>query len=413
VEQAEELLRQLGAAGPAAREMARYPLHPRLARLVMEARRRGVAEDGCTVAAVLSAGERLPGRPDHATRSDLLVLMEAQWEPRTAQMVRQVRRMVAPPKQKRRDEDALLMSVLAAFPDRVARRRQGGELQLAAGGPARLAEQSTVTEAEFLVAVEAEDRRDQKTPLVRIASGVEPEWLLDLFPERVRETAAVDWNRAAERVECVSALMFDQIAIEERRGAPDPEAAAALLAEKALEAGVGRFADAEQLEEFLGRLRFAADRGGGRAEDLPQAAMRALCAGLKSFAELEAAGRDGGLRRAMERQMTPEARRALDEIAPERIRLTGGRQVKVHYDAGQAPWIASRLQDFFGMCETPAVARGEVPVVVRLLAPNQRPVQMTTDLAGFWERLYPQLRRELGRRYPKHKWPENPLKGAG
>jgi ATP-dependent helicase HrpB len=81
----------------------------------------------------------------------------------------------------------------------------------------------------------------------------------------------------------------------------------------------------------------------------------------------------------------------------------------VHYEPGQPPWIESRLQDFFGMRQTPAVARGAVPVVVRLLAPNNRPVQMTTDLAGFWERLYPQLRRELGRRYPKHKWPEEPM----
>ena len=104
------------------------------------------------------------------------------------------------------------------------------------------------------------------------------------------------------------------------------------------------------------------------------------------------------------------ARRLLDEVAPGRIRLPGGRQVRVHYEPDQPPWIASRMQDFFGMRETPAVARGAVPVVVRLLAPNQRPVQMTSDLAGFWQRLYPQVRKELSRRYPKHAWPENPLK---
>ena len=79
--------------------------------------------------------------------------------------------------------------------------------------------------------------------------------------------------------------------------------------------------------------------------------------------------------------------------------------MRVHYEANQPPWIASRLQDFFGMRETPAVARGAVPLVVRLLAPNQRPVQVTSDLAGFWERLYPQVRKELSRRYPKHDWP--------
>jgi ATP-dependent helicase HrpB len=108
--------------------------------------------------------------------------------------------------------------------------------------------------------------------------------------------------------------------------------------------------------------------------------------------------------------MTPQARRLLDELAPERIRLPGGRAVPVHYEAGQPPWIASRLQDFFGMRETPAVARGAVPVTVRLLAPSQRPVQVTSDLAGFWRRLYPQVRKELARRYPRHAWPEDPCR---
>ena len=409
VEHATELLSQLGASGARAREMARYPLHPRLSRLLVEARRRGVAEDGCTVAALLSAGERLPARQDHATRSDLLVLMESQWEPRTAQTVRQVRRMVDPPRQRGRDEEALLISVLAAFPDRVARRRQGSELQLAAGGPAQLAPSSTVTAEEFLIAVEAEDRRDQKVPLVRIASGIQPGWLLDLFPERVRETARVEWNRAGERVESVSSLLFDQIVIEESRGAADPEAAAALLAAKAMEAGLARFDHIEKVEAFLGRARFAAQHGAVPVPD-PEAALRTLAIGLKSFAELEAAA-GGAVVRTMEQQMAPAARRLLDEIAPERLKLPRGRSVVVNYQADQPPWIASRLQDFFGMRVTPAVARGAVPVVVRLLAPNQRPVQMTTDLAGFWQRLYPQIRKELSRRYPRHAWPEDPLAG--
>jgi ATP-dependent helicase HrpB len=407
VEHAASLLSQLGATGALAREMARYPLHPRLSRLVVEARRRGVAEDGCAVAALLSAGERLPARQEHATRSDLLVLLESHWEPRTAQTVRQVRRMVDPPRQRRRDEEALLMSVLAAFPDRVARRRQGAELQLAAGGPAQLAPSSTVTAEEFLVAVEAEDRREQKAPLVRIASGIQPAWLLDLFPERVCETVRVEWNRAAERVESISALLFDQIVIEESRGAADPEAAAALVAAKAMEVGLARFDDIEAIDAFLARVRFAAQHGPAPIPD-PEAALRTLAIGLKSFAELEAVAR-GAVVRALEQQLPGAARRLLDEIAPERIKLPRGRAVVVHYQPDQPPWIASRLQDFFGMRSTPAVARGAVPVVVRLLAPNQRPVQMTSDLAGFWQRLYPQVRKELSRRYPRHAWPEDPL----
>ena len=404
IDHAEDLLRQLGATGQIARDMARYPLHPRLSRLIVEACRRGVERDGCVVAGLLSAGERLPDRPSHATRSDLLVLAESEWSPRAAQVVRQ---LVARTSRSARNEDALLLSVLTAFPDRVARRRSGTELQLANGGAAQLAVNSTVTEGELMVAVEAEDRKDQKAPLVRLASAIEPEWLLDLFPDRLREVSELEWNRAGERVEAVSSLMFDQIAIETRRTTPEPEAAGAFLAHKAVEAGLDRFADRDELDAFLQRVSFAA-RHAALAPPDSEAALRTLAIGLKSFAELETATRDGGLIRALEHQLGPQGRRLLDEVAPARIRLARGREVKVHYEAGQPPWIASRLQDFFGMRQTPTIARGAVPLVVRLLAPSQRPVQTTTDLAGFWERLYPQLRKELSRRYPKHAWPEKP-----
>jgi ATP-dependent helicase HrpB len=102
----------------------------------------------------------------------------------------------------------------------------------------------------------------------------------------------------------------------------------------------------------------------------------------------------------------------MNRIAPERIRLPSGRHAKVQYAEGQPPWVASRLQDFFGMKETPRIAEGKVSLVVHLLAPNQRPVQMTQDLEGFWRRLYPSVRKELGRRYPRHAWPEDPFTPA-
>ena len=126
------------------------------------------------------------------------------------------------------------------------------------------------------------------------------------------------------------------------------------------------------------------------------AVLAEACYGLRKLSEVEKVA--GGLIATLERRLdtasaNEAAGRADDEGA---VR------------AGEPPWVASRLQDFFGMMESPRVGGGKVPLVVHLLAPNQRPVQMTTDLAGFWERLYPQLRRELGRRYPRHAWPENP-----
>jgi ATP-dependent helicase HrpB len=303
------------------------------------------------------------------------------------------------------------MAVLAAFPDRVARRRRGADLQLANGSPAQLAENSTVDRADLLVALDLERRPDRGAPLVRLASGIEPEWLLELFPERVRDVSKVEWNRQAERVEAYSALVYDDLPFEENRGGmPEPGQAAAMLAEQAWSAGIERFVDAEEWAALRARLDFAAAQGllPEVSEADLRAALESLSAWLRSFAELREALRGGAWVAAVLGRLGPGAARVLDETAPARLRLPGGRLAKVGYAAGQPPWVSSRLQDFFGMAETPRVARGKVAVVVHLLAPNQRPVQMTQDLAGFWERLYPQIRRELMRRYPRHAWPENP-----
>lgn len=414
---AEELLRRLGAVDNSGsltetgRAMTRYPLHPRLSRLVIEAGRRGARDEGCAAAALLSAGQRLPDQQE----ADVLALLETDWEPLTARIYEQLRRMRAGRVAAGVEEDALLKSVLVAFPDRVARRRRGEELLLASGGSAALPAESAVRGSDWMVAVDIEDRPERGLPLVRLASPIRPEWLLDLFPDRVVARESLGWNRTANRVEPASALLYDSLTIEESgSGSPNREGAAALLAEKAMEAGLNRFADASGVEEFLARLEFVSRHSSVTVlgEEDVRAALASLCKGLSSFADLEAAARSGGLMRALRRRLTAEEFRLLEELAPERVRLPSGRQARVHYPRGQAPWVASRLQDFFGLRETPRVAAGKVPLVVHLLAPNQRPVQTTIDLSGFWERLYPQVRRELSRRYPKHSWPEDPYRPA-
>ncbi len=231
-----------------------------------------------------------------------------------------------------------------------------------------------------------------------MTARIEPEWLLDLFPERVEERSSVIWNHITERVEKASALLYDKLVIEESRGAAGEAEAADLLARKALDVGIDRFVDKEALEDFLARLTFA----GFEPPDIPQA-LRDLCLGLQSFGDLRDAS--SKLLPLLEAKLNA---RLLHEVAPLSIRLRNGRQTKVHYEQGRPPWISSRLQDFFGMQESPRVGPDKTPLVIHLLAPNHRAVQTTTDLAGFWERLYPQVRRELMRRYPKHRWPERP-----
>ena len=328
------------------------------------------------------------------------------------------------------EETALLIAILAGYPDRVARRRDVAaqadaanvELLLAGGGAAVLAPESVVRRAEFLVAVEAEEQRGTGRAggrggrtRVRLASAIEPDWLLDLFPARVREQAELTWNAQAERVEGVSRLLYEQLVLTESRAAePRGEDAARVLAAAALAAGWRAFVEPEAVERLLARVAFMArtfpEAGFPMLdEDDVRASLAELCAGRRSFAELRAAARDGELIERLRQRLSPEQARLLNTMAPERVALASGRQVRVNYEPAQPPWIASRLQDFFRMREGPRVAGGRVALVLHLLAPSQRPVQVTTDLAGFWARHYAQVRRELARRYPRHAWPENPL----
>jgi ATP-dependent helicase HrpB len=390
VQSAEALLDRLGATEERAHQLARYPLHPRLSRILIAAMEHGVGEDGCIAAALLGSGAR-------SEKNDLLAAIDSDQDYRTRQQVEQLRRIARPARRTEHNDDALLLSVLAGFPDRVARRRAGNQVLLSTGGSAEVA--GDPPRYEFMVAVDAEDRKDKPLPLIRMTARIEPEWLIELFPNQVRDKSGVEWNRVGERVEAVSALLYDELVIQESRGAaPDAEAAAELLAQKALEAGIDRFVDRETLDEFVARVQFA----GFEPPDIPQA-LKDLCLGLRSFTELKNAAKN--LVALLEQTMIA---RRLEQIAPTRIRLPNGRQTKVHYEPGKPPWIASRLQDFFGMQETPRIGPEQTPVVVHLLAPNQRAVQTTSDLAGFWERLYPQVRRELMRRYPRHSWPERP-----
>jgi len=380
---------ETGVPGMAQR-LARYPLPPRLSRVLVEAMARGVGEDGCAAVALLASGVQF-------AKNDLLSAMELEQDYRTRQLIEQLRRIARPPRQIQHDDDALLISVLAGFSDRVARMRAGNQVLLSSGASAELSGESPGY--EFMVAVDAENRTDKPLPLIRMTSRIEPEWLIELFPDHVRDQSGVTWNRGAERVDAVSALRYDELVIQESRGAvPDAEAAAEMLALKAMESGVERFVDVPAFDDFLARVEFA----GFEPPDIPQA-IRDLCSGLRSFAELKNAAAE--LVSVLESKFVQPR---LGEIAPTRIRLQNGRQTKVHYERGKTPWIASRLQDFFGMSDTPRVGTQRTPVVVHLLAPNQRAVQTTSDLAGFWERLYPQVRRELMRRYPRHSWPERP-----
>jgi ATP-dependent helicase HrpB len=241
VESAELLLDRIGANGGMEQRLAQFPLSPRLSRILVEALDRGVGEDGCMAAAVLGLGAR-------SEKNDPLAAMDLPQDYRLRQHTEQLLRMARPPKQTRHDDEALLIAVLAGFPDRVARRRTSNQLLLSTGISAEVAGEPPPY--EFMLAIDAEDRQENPLPLIRMTARVEPEWLLDLFPDRIEERSSVVWNRITERVERVSALLYDKLVIEESRAAASETEAADLLARKVLEVGIDRFVERATLEHF-------------------------------------------------------------------------------------------------------------------------------------------------------------------
>jgi ATP-dependent RNA helicase HrpB len=406
-----------GAVTALGRRMLELPVHPRQARLLVEAEARGVADDAAVVAALVGERELTRKKEKVAGPSDLLADLDRF---RVAERVRlhpdrlrglgldvgaalavdrlrkQLRAALRPARRMPDSPEAdaaIGLCVLAGYPDRVARRRQPGgrELVLSSGGTATLSPDSVV-QSEWMVAVDAEERSGV---MVRAASAIEPDWLIELYADRLHESRTCVWG--AGRVEVVEKLAYDQLTLDEKRGpAPPSDEASRVLCEAARTRV--RFEDGT-----LERIAFA------RAQ-LPDAGLPALDADTALARLCEGRTR---LDELAEEQLLDlldgKQRRELAELAPPRVTLPGGRSVKVHYPAGQPPFIESRLQDFFGMARGPTVGRGRVPLTLHLLAPNQRAVQVTSDLAGFWERHYPAIRRELGRKYPRHAWPDNPL----
>jgi len=431
-----------GAITALGKRIAHVPLHPRQARVLLEAERLGVREDGAVVAALLGERDlRLEQRAafsggarsrDSATEpSDVTALLglyrEAEASGFSESILRSLEldsgktRAVARAAEKlapRRSggrargesqlsvteiDEALQRALLTGYPDRVARRGKGRALALAFGGTAELSEGSVVRDAPWLVGVDAE--LDRGKVVVRLASAIEPEWLIDLAPELIVEEDVVAWDSGAERVLSRSRMTWGGLVLSESEGAGGSMAASDALAKAAIEAGWRSFDPNETVSRWLARVRFVGEHDASvvaPTEEDVHRALRGMAEGLTSFRELRAAG----LFQAVEGLVPAGVASRLRALAPERIQLPGGRSLEVHYEPGKPPWAESRLQDFFGMADTPRL--GTVPLVLHLLAPNARAVQVTTDLAGFWTRHYPAIRKELGRKYPRHSWPEDP-----
>lgn len=367
------------------RRMHRLALPPRLARIVLE----GGADRRVIRAAAMLADRYRPSGASANTTSDLFSALDrwADAPPSIRAASKQVEAKLA-----RQDtsgtttpDDAdFLRAVLSGYPDRVAQRRSpdSDRFILATGAGAMLGRESGVRDATYLVALEVQApiRADDPESRIRVASRVEPEWLVPTH-STVEHTLDDGGTVRARSVE-----WYDAIRLTERPVAADPERAAELLAD-AWCGGPRSDADVQ----LLRRLQFT-----GITLDI-DAAVRAALRGAHSLLKF-------GLRDALPHDVA----RGLERGAPESIGVPSGRRAALEYTADGGVTAAVKLQELFGLAETPKIGERQEPVLLSLLAPNGRPVQLTRDLRSFWERTYPEVRKELRGRYPRHPWPEDP-----
>lgn len=435
-----ELVRNgvLTALGQAA---AKLPVHPRLARLLLAGAEAGIAERAALAAALLSERDPFvrpfdsgpPTRTGPATLSDLLDRVE------TLEAFECTKRLDSPLGMLHRggaftvlqardqlvrllgcqsprtavhglsSDEALLRSVMSAYPDRLARRREPGSSRavMIGGRGVRLAPTSGVTEAELFVCLDVD--AGGADSFVRMASAVQRDWLPR---ERITTRIETIFDDQTERLTARKRVRFDDLLLEESHAhiADENEAARVLAAAAAerldrvlppADSEAGRFRTRVRcLRSWMPESNLPAFDASDLAELLEH-----LARGRRSLTEL----RTGPWLDLLRGQLTFDQQRLLDREAPDRITVPSGSQIRIEYEEGRPPVLAARIQELFGLTDTPRLAAGRVKVLLHLLAPNYRPQQVTDDLSSFWANTYPLVRKQLRGRYPKHSWPEDPL----
>jgi len=462
---AEGLLEMLGALNattrqitPLGKQMVNLPMHPRLARLLVAAQSIGLAREGATLAAMLSEKDILPFEQDRDARrasvtgdSDVLYRLQRlesgdrsldhaavkQVNAARHQFLQAVesRTRSAPAKASDSDDD-LLKLILLAYPDRVCKRRPNDPTQavMVGGGGVRIGTESIVSQPQLFVAVDArhDNFSNVQQAVVRIASRVDPAWLEELFPQSIRRENVAEFDEQRGKVIGVRRTLYRNLPLrEDIDGAVDDEAAARALADILRPRAAALLREDEHLAPLVARLQLlaehmpehpwpmlesmtspsplavshaaAADRAKPQTASEPDWIYQA-CLGART---LDDAKRK--LPNALRNQLVYPLDRLLEQHAPETVEVPTGNRIKIDYKPGQRPVLAVRLQEVFGWLDTPRIANGRVPLLMHLLGPNYRPVQITDDLRSFWSGTYFQVRKDLKVRYPKHAWPDDPL----
>jgi ATP-dependent helicase HrpB len=436
LDQARTLLRELGALDDGGRvtaegqAMAALPLHPRLAHMALRAKDRGQGRLAAAIAALLMERDIVRASPQ-ARDADLRLRVELLAERNATrdlpaglsldrgglQRARDAARQIARQLGLRGDESidaAATGSVLAlAYPDRIAQSRgAAGQFRLASGGGAELPASDPLAKEEFLAVAELDGER--KTARIFLAAPLTRAAIEEDFADRIATSDTIEWDAQSEAVRArrrrmLEALVLDDQALRD----PRPEQVVAALLTGIRELGLAGLSWSREAESLRRRIEFLHRTLG---EAWPDVADAALLASLEDWlapylADITRRAQFGNidLAAALSAQLDYAQRRALDTLAPSHVAVPSGSRIAIDYGADDVPVLAVKLQEMFGATETPTIAGGQVSLVLHLLSPAGRPLQVTRDLAGFWKNIYPQVRSEMRGRYPKHPWPDDPL----
>ncbi|MDZ4816835.1 MAG: ATP-dependent helicase HrpB [Verrucomicrobiota bacterium] len=455
IEKALTLLTDLGALSKTTGEITKmghrmlsFPVHPRYARMLLAAQEFGCVQQACLMAAltqgrgilIRNVGKQIQElRRDmfgETANSDFFILMRAwTWADKQgyrmdacqklgvhAQSARQVRPLLDHFLHIAKDEglslenqnntdEALQKCILAGFSDQVGHRVDKGTLRchLVHNRKGVVAKDSIVTESPYIVAAEVseiESRDKELTVNLSLLTRIEMDWLKSMFPEDFSSTSGVSWDDSARRVVSEKKIMFRDLTLESVRSEVVPQTEAAhVLATEVLKKNLTLKEWSPEVEQWILRLNCLAqwcpDLGLPTvSSEEKQDLIEQICFGSSSYKEIK----DKPVWPVLKAWLNPAQLPLLDKYVPERLELPSGRKGKIEYSSVNPPVLSSTIQNLFGLNETPKIAMGTVPLVIEILAPNQRPVQVTSDLKSFWSEHYPKLKLELQRKYPKHEW---------
>jgi ATP-dependent helicase HrpB len=428
--------------------MVQFPMHPRYARMLLAADQYHCVRQACLIAALTqgkSILERNKGKAVRGERDDLLGeedisdfkrLMRAwvfadknnynfgackqlgihaaaarQVKPLYERFLQIAEQQELKINRAAPEDEYLQKCILIAFSDQLAKRCDKGTLrcELVHGRTAELARESVVRDAELLVAAaitEIGQTRGQTGVLLNLATEVQWEWLEELFPEDFIDESEAKYDDSIKRVVVEHRTLFRDLVLDRSIPQnPQPDEAAAVLAAEVIKGNLDIPGWDEGIEAWILRVNLLAgwcpDKEVPKIDEAARRTMlEELCLGAVCRKDL----REANVKAVVRDWLSWQQQQWIEKEVPDRFKMPTGHRARIRYEAGHKPVLSAMIQDFFGMTKTPTIAFGRIPLVVELLAPNRRPVQITEDLESFWRTAYPELRPALSRRYPRHKW---------